>query len=95
MISRTVLQNARLEIYQRDIYRARGLNNQLYSDSMLSSSLFLDHFKSFFGEIGYYIERAGIFFACFFSIMFLIGFVILILRGFEIQKTGLDFGKHY
>ena len=85
-ISRTVLQNAHVDNSQRDIYRAAGLNNRLYLDSMLSPSFFLDHFKSTFGEIGYYIERAGILFACFMLIKFLIDVVIFILRAFEIQK---------
>ena len=85
-ISRTVLQNAHVDSSQRDIYRAAGLNNRLYLDSMLSPSFFLDHFKSTFGEIGYYIERAGILFACFMLIKFLIDVVIFILRAFEIQK---------
>ena len=85
-ISRTVLKNAHIDNSQRDIYRAAGLNNRLYLDSMLSPSFFLDHFKSTFGEIGYYIERAGILFACFMLIKFLIDVVIFILRAFEIQK---------
>ena len=53
---------------------------------MLSPSFFLDHFKSTFGEIGYYIERAGILFACFMLIKFFIDVVIFLLRAFEIQK---------
>ena len=81
-----MLQNAHVDNSQRDIYRAAGLNNRLYLDSMLSPSFFLDHFKSTFGEIGYYIERAGILFACFMLIKFLIDVVIFILRAFEIQK---------
>ena len=38
--SRTVLQNAHIDNSQRDIYRAAGLNNKLYLDSMLSPSFF-------------------------------------------------------
>ena len=53
---------------------------------MLSPSFFLDHFKSTFGEIGYYVERAGILFACFMLIKFLIDVVTFILRAFEKQK---------
>ena len=85
-ISRTVLQNAHVDNSQRDIYRTAGLNNRLYLDSMLSPSFFLDHFKSTFEEIGYYIERAGILFACFMLIKFFIDVIIFILRAFEIQK---------
>ena len=39
-ISRTVLQNAHIDNSQRDIYRAAGLKNRLYLDSMLSPSFF-------------------------------------------------------
>ena len=54
---------------------------------MLSPSFFLDHFKSTFGEIGYYVERAGVLFACFMLIkFFFIDIVIFILRDFEIKK---------
>ena len=80
------LQNAHIDNSQRDIYRTAGLNNRLYLDSILSPSFFLDHFQSTFGEIGYYVERAGILFACFMVIKFLIDVVIFILRAFEIQK---------
>ena len=52
----------------------------------MSPSFFLDNFKSTFGEIGYYVERARILFACFMSIKFLMDVVIFILRTFEIQK---------
>ena len=85
-VPRTFLQNALTNNIQRDIYRAAGLNNQLCLVSMLSPSFFLDHFKSTFEEIGYYVERAGILFACFMLIKFLIDVVIFISRGFEIQK---------
>ena len=44
------------------------------------------HFKSTFGEIGFYVQRAGLLFACFVLIKFLIDVVIYILRAFEIQK---------
>ena len=79
-ISRTVLQNAHIDNSQRGIYRAAGLNNRLVLDSMLSQAFFLDHFKSTFEEIGYYVERAGMVFACFMIIKFLIDVVIFILR---------------
>ena len=39
-ISRIVLQNAHIDNSQRDIYRASGLNNRLYLDSMLLPSFF-------------------------------------------------------
>ena len=81
-----MLQNAHIDDSQRDIYRAAGPYNKLYLDSMLSPSFFLDHFKNTFGEIGYYVERAGILFACFMLTIFLIDVVIFILRAFEIQK---------
>ena len=86
---------------QRDIYRAAGLNNQLYLDSMLSPSFFIDHFKSSFGEKGYYEERARILFASFMLIKFLIDVVISILdkKNFpdkkNCRKTLLVFEKHY
>ena len=81
-----MLQNRHIDNSQRDIYRAAGLNNRLYLDSTLSPLFFLYHFKSTFGEIGFHIERAGILFACFMLIKFLIDVVIFTLRAFEIQK---------
>ena len=84
-ISRTVPQNAHVDNSQRDIYRAAGLNNRLYLDSMLSPSFFLDDFKSTFGEIGYYIERAGVLFTCFMLIKFLID-VVVFFKSFRDTK---------
>ena len=81
-----MLQNAQIDDSQRDIYRAAGLNNKLYLDSMMSQLFLLDHFKNTFGEIGYYVERARILFACFMLIKFSIDIVIFILRAFEMRK---------
>ena len=53
---------------------------------MLSLSFFLDHLKSIFEEIGSYIETAGILFACFVIIKFLID-VVLFSKSFSDTKT--------
>ena len=63
-----------------------GINRQIYLDSLLSPTFFTDQFKGTFGIITFYLEKIGVYFACFLCIKFLTDVIVTIIRAFEIHK---------
>ena len=67
-----------------------------FVDNMISPSFFENAFKDTFGEIEYFLQQCGIWFATFLFIKLIIDIVVSIIRTFEIHKiTGrsVNFGK--
>lgn len=86
-ISQVVLASREIDYSQSDIYSsAMGINNQVYLDSLLSPDFFIKQFKGTFGMIAYYLEKLGIYFACFLCIEFIIKLIVTILKAFEIHR---------
>ena len=86
-ISREVLEGRSIDYSQKDIYAsAMGINRQIYLDSLLSPTFFTDQFKGTFGIITFYLEKIGVYFACFLCIKFLTDVIVTIIRAFEIHK---------
>ena len=86
-ISREVLEGRSIDYSQKDIYAsAMGINRQIYLHSLLSPTFFTDQFKGTFGIITFYLEKIGVYFACFLCIKFLTDVIVTIIRAFEIHK---------
>ena len=82
-ISREVLEGRSIDYSQKDIYAsAMGINRQIYLDSLLSPAFFTDQFKGTFGIITFYLEKIGVYFACFLCIKFLTDVIVTIIRAF-------------
>ena len=76
-----------------NLERLLSLNDRLLMDHLLTPSFFVDKFKETFGLLGYYIQCLGNFFAGFLLVKFIIGVVVIVLRGLEIRKiSGTTFG---
>ena len=70
---------------QNDIFAsAMGINRQIYLDSLLSQ-FFSNSFKRTFGTITYYLEKIGMYFACFPCLKFITDIVVAIVRAFELH----------
>ena len=82
---------------QNDIFAsARGINRQIYLDSLLSPQFFSNSFKRTFGTITYYLEKIGMYFACFLCLKFVTDIVVAIVGAFEphtISNKTLGFWK--
>ena len=63
-----------------------GINRKIYLDSLFSPTFFTDQFKGTFGIITFYLEKNGVYFACFFCIKFLTDVIVTIIIAFEIHK---------
>ena len=86
-ISREVLEGRSIDYSQKDIYAsAMGINRQIYLDSLLSPTFFTEQFKGTFGIITFYLEKIGVYFACFLWLKFLTDVIVTFIRAFEIHK---------
>ena len=63
-----------------------GVDRQNYLDSLLSPTFFTEQFKGTFGIITFYLEKIGVYFACFLFIKFLTEVFVTIIRAFEIHR---------
>ena len=81
-----VMNQCELDRTQNDIFAsAMGINRQIYLDSLLSPQFFSNSFKRTFGTITYYLEKIGMYFACFLCLKFIIDIVVAIVRAFELH----------
>ena len=86
-ISREVLEGRSIDYSHKNIYAsAMGINRQIYLDSLLSPTIFTEHFKGTFGIITFYLEKIGVNFAGFLCKKFLTDVIVTIIRAFEIHK---------
>ena len=64
--SREVLEERCIDYSQKDVYAsAMCINRQIYLDSLLSPTFFTEQFEGTFGIILFYLEKIGVYFACF------------------------------
>ena len=86
-ISREVQEGRSIDYSQKDIYAsAMGINRQIYLDFLLSPTFFTEQFKGTFGIMTFYLEKIGVYFACFLCIKFLTDVIVTIITAFQIHK---------
>ena len=88
-LTRRLLTNGqRVRILESEnLERAMSMNNQFYFDSLLSPNYFTNQFKSVFGEVSFYLEKLGIYFAIFLFVKFTIQFILKYLEALEVQDV--------
>ena len=69
-----------------DFASSVNFNREVYLDSLLSPTFFVNQFIGTFGKIAYWVERCGAYFACFLLVKFLIDILVTILRALEIHR---------
>ena len=98
-ISREVLEGKSIDYTQKDIYAfAMGINRQIYLDSLLSPTFFTEQFNGTFGIITFYLEKLGVYFACFLCLKILTDVNLTIIRALKSTKYPTKqgvFGKFY
>ena len=68
---------------------AMGLNQKIYLDSLLSSQFFVNKSIGNFGFVAFFLQKGGIYFACFLFIKFLLEIVLTIIKNLEINKLNI------
>ena len=65
---------------------AMGFNQKIYLDSLLSPGFFMSSFIGTFGFVAFFLEKIGIYFACFLFHKFLLETIETIIKALEIIK---------
>ena len=63
-----------------------SFNREVYLDSLLSPTFFVNQFIGTFGKIAYWVERCGAYIACFLHAKFLIDILVTITWALEIHR---------
>ena len=86
-ITRTVLQNGHMDYANSHASTAAmGLNQKIYLDSLLSPGFFIKNFIGTFGFVAFFLEKIGIYFACFLFLKFLLEIVVTTVKALENNK---------
>ena len=88
-ITRTVMTKENINFDDQkgyDFASSVNFNREVYLDSLLSPTFFVNQFIGTFGKIAYWVERCGAYFASFLLVKFLIDILVTILRALEIHR---------
>ena len=65
---------------------AMCLNQKIYLDSLLLPGFFINNFIGTFGFVAFFMEKRGVYFACFLFIKFLLETIVTIIKALETNK---------